>query len=119
METHIANLSLMGQVLSEVHVYIPPFTVNTLPQMQASSPALPLHALQEADTTAAALMVHILCETDTCTSASMAHALQDACNSLKEPASRLLTVLKEKLHSVAQTETFLSEGLGNAHSDLF
>ena len=119
METHIANLSLMGQVLSEVHVYISPLTVNALPQMQTSSPALPLHALQEADTTAAALMVHILCETDTCIPASMARALQDACNSLKEPASRLVTALKENVHIVAQTGTFLSEGLGKVHSDLF
>ena len=49
METHTDNLSLMGQVLSEVHVYIPPLTMNALPQMQTSSPALPLHAVQEAN----------------------------------------------------------------------
>ena len=96
METHIAHLSLMGQVLSEIHVYILPLIVNTLPQMKTSNPALLLHALQEADTTAAALMVCILCETDTCIPASKACALQNACNHLKEPASRLLTALKGK-----------------------
>lgn len=97
METHIANLSLRRQVLSEVRVYILPLIVNALPQMQTSNTALLLHALQEADTTAAAaLMVCILCATDTCIPASKVCALQDACNHLKEPASRLLTALKGK-----------------------